>query len=283
MAASFRRPSRAPKVHSSPLERAGNSAPPYGPSARRALGGLADISSTLRQRKLFREQTLSASSTRSGLNPLSPGERRTSFGPGQNAPPGSEAARPGPRGARSRGPETRARRVRTPNWLKGAAAPPAPRPRTSLTTSPAPQEARRSTETTADDSARPVAPSHAARGGRRAGLTLTSHTPVFCLAPVRSSSPRSAMGLSPEEARDPEQRLRELGSCGDRVRNPAPSRGGNPTVKCPRPPAGKLRTQEKRSAPPGAWDCACARAPSGRRAGEDKLPGAAAFLSGSWR
>lgn len=47
-------------------------------------------------------------------------------------------------------------------------------------------------------------------------------------------------GLSPEEARDPEQRLRET------------------TGKRRRPPTRKLGTQGKRNTPPAAWICACA-------------------------
>lgn len=62
-----------------------------------------------------------------------------------------------------------------------------------------------------------------------ANITLTSHTPVFCLAPVRSRSPRSAMGLSPVEARGPEQRLREPVSCRASVRSTGKgAAGGRP-------------------------------------------------------
>ena len=55
--------------------------------------------------------------------------------------------------------------------------------------------------------------------GSHANLTLTSHTPVFCLAPVRSSSPRSAMGPSPAETCGLRAAARGAGDCGTRERS----------------------------------------------------------------
>lgn len=91
----------------------------------------------------------------------------------------------------------------------------------------------------------------------RANLTLTSHTPVFCLAPVRSSSPRSAMGLSPAEAYKPEQRPRELGEL--RGERPEHREGREwEAVQSRRPPTDRdagsprkrgTRRQESRTAP----------------------------------
>lgn len=57
--------------------------------------------------------------------------------------------------------------------------------------------------------------SHQERKREPRDITLTSHTPVFCLAPVRSSSPRSAMVCAGQGVR-PQLRLRELGRRGER-------------------------------------------------------------------
>lgn len=120
-----------------------------------------------------------------------------------------------------------------------------------------------------------------ARRRRRANITFTSHTPVFCLAPVRSSSPRSAMGPSPEEACDPKKRLREPESCGEGVRSRGQAAVGNrlSSAGVHLPGSGELAERGTRGR---QRDCACAPLPSVRRAGADKLPGPAAVSRGAW-
>lgn len=82
------------------------------------------------------------------------------------------------------------------------------------------------------------------------GPTLTSHTPVFCLAPVRSSSPRSAMRLSPGAVRA--RAAAELeGARGER---PQPTAGAD--CRC-RSPTRRPGTREREHAA-GSRDCACA-------------------------